>query len=62
MSRTIQKFVEDPVAEELLKGETTEGAVIEVDYDKETNESELKITTAKKKEKKKKDTTTEKPE
>ncbi len=61
LSRTIQKFVEDPVAEELLKGETSEGAVIEVDYDKEVNEAELKISTTKKKEKKKKDTPTEKP-
>jgi ATP-dependent Clp protease ATP-binding subunit ClpC len=62
LSRTIQKYVEDPVAEELLKGETTEGTVIEIDYDKETAPGELKISTVKKKERKKKDTTTEKPE
>lgn len=48
LSRTIQKFVEDPVAEELLKGEATEGAVIEIDYNKGENENELKITTVKK--------------
>ncbi len=62
LARTIQKYVEDPVAEELLKGEATEGTVIEIDYDKENNASELRISTVKKKEKKKKDTTTEKPE
>jgi ATP-dependent Clp protease ATP-binding subunit ClpC len=62
LSRTIQKYVEDPVAEELLKGEATEGTVIEIDYDKQANPGELKISTVKKKERKKKDTTTEKPE
>jgi len=62
LSRTIQKYVEDPVAEELLKGEATEGTVIEIDYDKEANPGELKISTVKKKERKKKDTSTEKPE
>jgi ATP-dependent Clp protease ATP-binding subunit ClpC len=55
LSRTIQKFVEDPVAEELLKAETNEGATIEVDY--EDGAAELKINVSKKKEsKRKKDT------
>ena len=63
LSRTIQRFVEDPVAEELLKGESMEGAVIEIDYNKETNAEELKITVVKKKEpRKKKDTPPVNPE
>jgi ATP-dependent Clp protease ATP-binding subunit ClpC len=55
LARTIQRFVEDPIAEELLKGEAGEGATIEVDY--EADAPELKITVVKRKEpKKKKDT------
>ena len=60
LQRTIQKFVEDPIAEEVLKGESTEGATIEVDHLE--NEPELKIFISRKKERKKKDTTAEKPE
>ncbi|MES2780509.1 MAG: ATP-dependent Clp protease ATP-binding subunit, partial [Bacteroidota bacterium] len=52
LARTIQRFVEDPIAEELLKGEAGEGSIIEVDYVKE--EPELKITVSKKKEPRKK--------
>jgi ATP-dependent Clp protease ATP-binding subunit ClpC len=56
LARTIQKFVEDPIAEELLKAESNEGATIEVDHEKDA--TELKITVTKKKEpRKKKDTT-----
>jgi ATP-dependent Clp protease ATP-binding subunit ClpC len=55
LARTIQRFVEDPIAEELLKGEAGEGATIEVDHEKDA--PELKITVQKKKEpRKKKDT------
>lgn len=54
LARTIQRYVEDPVAEELLKGDPSEGAVIEIDYDKEANADELKIGVAKKKEPRKK--------
>jgi len=58
LARTIQKYVEDAMAEELLKGEATEGAIIEVDY--EEGGTELKISVARKKEpRKKKDTTTD---
>jgi ATP-dependent Clp protease ATP-binding subunit ClpC len=62
LQRTIQKFVEDPMAEELLKSEQIEGATLEVDY-KEGAE-DLSIMVHKKKEpRKKKDTpTSEKPE
>ncbi|MCU0441463.1 MAG: ATP-dependent Clp protease ATP-binding subunit [Bacteroidia bacterium] len=52
LARTIQRYVEDPVAEELLKGEAGEGAVIEVGYEKDA--TELSISVAKKKEPKKK--------
>ena len=65
LGRTIQKFVEDPIAEELLKLEMGEGDEIVVDYDKEANTGELKISAAgaKKPGRKKKDNpTTEKSE
>jgi ATP-dependent Clp protease ATP-binding subunit ClpC len=52
LARTIQRFVEDPIAEELLKGEAGEGATIEVDH--EPDAPELKITVQKKKEPRKK--------
>lgn len=54
LSRTIQKFVEDPIAEELLKMEMSEGDTIEIDYDKEANTGELKISSGGKKSSKKK--------
>jgi len=54
LSRTIQKFVEDPIAEELLKMEMNEGDTIEIDYDKEANPGELKISSGGKKASKKK--------
>ncbi|RZL36795.1 MAG: ATP-dependent Clp protease ATP-binding subunit [Pedobacter sp.] len=36
LKRAIQKYLEDPIAEEILKGELSEGDVLEIDYDKET--------------------------
>lgn len=60
LQRTIQKYVEDPIAEEVLKGESAEGTTIEVDH--ETDAAELKISTIRKKERKKKDPAPEKPE
>ncbi|WP_316808891.1 ATP-dependent Clp protease ATP-binding subunit [Pedobacter agri] len=36
LKRAIQKYLEDPIAEEILKGELTEGDVLEIDYNKET--------------------------
>jgi ATP-dependent Clp protease ATP-binding subunit ClpC len=57
LGRTIQKFVEDPIAEELLKMEMSDGDTIDIDYDKEANTGELKIgTSGKKTGRKKKDT------
>jgi ATP-dependent Clp protease ATP-binding subunit ClpC len=35
LKRAIQKYLEDPIAEEILKGELAEGDVLEIDYDKE---------------------------
>ncbi|MDZ4668454.1 MAG: ATP-dependent Clp protease ATP-binding subunit [bacterium] len=58
LGRTIQKFVEDPIAEELLKMEMSDGDTIDIDYDKEGNTGELKIgTSGKKTGRKKKDPT-----
>jgi ATP-dependent Clp protease ATP-binding subunit ClpC len=35
LKRAIQKYLEDPIAEEILKGEMQEGDILEIDYDKE---------------------------
>jgi ATP-dependent Clp protease ATP-binding subunit ClpC len=42
LKRAIQKYLEDPIAEEILKGELAEGDVMVVDFDAETKE--IKIT------------------
>ncbi|MCX2586546.1 ATP-dependent Clp protease ATP-binding subunit [Pedobacter sp. MR22-3] len=52
LKRAIQKYLEDPIAEEILKGELSEGDVLEIDYDKTT---ELISVNHKKGEKKKKE-------
>jgi ATP-dependent Clp protease ATP-binding subunit ClpC len=41
LKRAIQKYLEDPIAEEILKGELTEGGIMEVDFDKEANEIKI---------------------
>jgi len=41
LKRAIQKYLEDPIAEEILKGELSEGDTMEVDYDKEANEIKI---------------------
>jgi len=38
LKRAIQKYLEDPIAEEILKGEINEGDTLEVNYDKEKEE------------------------
>ncbi|WP_129716692.1 ATP-dependent Clp protease ATP-binding subunit [Pedobacter sp. SYP-B3415] len=38
LKRAIQKYLEDPIAEEILKGELTEGDVLEIDYNKENEQ------------------------
>ncbi len=52
LKRAIQKFLEDPIAEEILKGELSEGDVMEVDYDKEKEEITIFNKIIKKKKKK----------
>jgi ATP-dependent Clp protease ATP-binding subunit ClpC len=47
LNRAIQKYVEDPMAEEILKGDTKEGDVIVVDYKKDG----VELTFSKKKKK-----------
>jgi ATP-dependent Clp protease ATP-binding subunit ClpC len=41
LKRAIQKYLEDPIAEEILKGEMTEGGTMIVDFDKEANEIKI---------------------
>ena len=43
MNRAIQKYLEDPVAEEILKGELHEGDTIIADYDGKAEELNLKV-------------------
>ncbi len=43
LKRAIQKFVEDPLAEEIIKAELAEGDMIELTYDKEKDPEALKI-------------------
>lgn len=43
LKRAIQKYLEDPVAEEILKGEVKEGGVLLVDFDSKTKEIAIKI-------------------
>ncbi|MES2419535.1 MAG: ATP-dependent Clp protease ATP-binding subunit [Bacteroidota bacterium] len=38
LKRAIQKYLEDPIAEEILKGEINEGDTLEIDYNKEKEE------------------------
>lgn len=47
LKRAIQKFLEDPIAEEILKGELSEGSVLKVDYDKGKDEIVVKGTKGK---------------
>ncbi|MET3112660.1 ATP-dependent Clp protease ATP-binding subunit ClpC [Pedobacter sp. CG_S7] len=41
LKRAIQKYLEDPIAEEILKGEIQQGAVLEIDYNKEADKIEV---------------------
>jgi ATP-dependent Clp protease ATP-binding subunit ClpC len=38
LKRSIQKYLEDPIAEEILKGEINEGDTLHIDYNKETEQ------------------------
>jgi ATP-dependent Clp protease ATP-binding subunit ClpC len=59
LNRAIQKYLEDPIAEEILKHELTEGEVIEVSYEKDAEELKFSGPTPKKESKRKKDTPAE---
>lgn len=50
LKRAIQKYLEDPIAEEILKGDISDGDTLELDFDKESSQ----ITIVHKKESKKK--------
>ena len=52
LKRAIQKYLEDPIAEEILKGELSEGDIMEVDFDKEKEEIIIAGKVTKKKKKK----------
>ena len=43
LNRAIQKYLEDPVAEEILKGEGDEGSIIVADHDGKSEELKLKM-------------------
>lgn len=43
LKRAIQKYLEDPLAEEIIKSHLSEGDIIDVDFDKEKEEIKIKI-------------------
>ena len=51
LKRAIQKYLEDPIAEEILKGEIHDGDTLEIDYDKEKEEITVVNKSGKKKKK-----------
>lgn len=55
LNRAIQKYLEDPLAEEILKSQVAEGDTIQVDLDKKTNELKFKNAKSKKAAAKEKD-------
>jgi len=48
LKRAIQKYIEDPLAEEIIKTKLTEGDVISVDYKEGESELIIKVEKAKK--------------
>ncbi|MBI3218282.1 MAG: ATP-dependent Clp protease ATP-binding subunit [Bacteroidetes bacterium] len=54
LNRAIQKYLEDPVAEEILKGEITEGGTIQADYEGTDDALTVKVKKAKASSKEKK--------
>ncbi len=55
LKRAIQKYVEDPLAEEIINSKVEEGDTISIGYKKDKDEVTIKITKAKKSEEKKSD-------
>ena len=51
LKRAIQKYVEDSIAEEIIKSNVGEGDIIKLDVGKDSKKLEIKITSSKKKEK-----------
>lgn len=47
LKRAIQKYLEDPLAEEIIKSGVSEGDTVAVDYDKAKDELKIKVTKAK---------------
>ena len=43
LNRAIQKFIEDPISEEILKGNVKEGQIIAVSYSKVKEKVEIKL-------------------
>jgi ATP-dependent Clp protease ATP-binding subunit ClpC len=43
LNRAIQKYLEDPVAEEILKGEIEEGGTIVADHDGKADQLTIKV-------------------
>ncbi len=43
LKRAIQKYLEDPLAEEIIRSNLSEGDIIDVDFDKEKQEIKIKI-------------------
>ncbi len=50
LNRAIQKYLEDPVAEEILKGDIQEGDTIQADWDGKSDELDIKLKKKKTKE------------
>ena len=48
LKRAIQKYIEDVVAEEIIKAKLNEGDVVIVDFDPKKDEIEIKIQESKK--------------
>jgi ATP-dependent Clp protease ATP-binding subunit ClpC len=55
LKRAIQKYIEDPLSEEIIKGDVLEGDEIEIDYDKEEDKIKVNIQKPKAKRSKKDD-------
>jgi ATP-dependent Clp protease ATP-binding subunit ClpC len=55
LNRAVQRYLEDPVAEEILKGEIEEGATILADYDGKSDQLTVKIKKSKSSSKEKKE-------
>ena len=50
LKRAIQKYIEDPVAEEIINSQVKEGDILKIDYNEKKDE--IKITVERKKESK----------